>query len=518
MGILEHDILACLNAAAPDEALLAFAAKPLELEPVQGYERPASIIGLAAKLIADALLRVGRPDEVLPLFVGFSDAVAPPNRRGDGYWRMLVPFHFLHAPMIDAFIARNQQADAIYLLNRCVKELRSAKPIDDPDCQALLEHPVFASGSPVPITCDWLLDRHEQVMALGDMDHALAEVQDFHAGFVECALMAEQPSRAVPLIERELPWYLSCPVLGISHFEFDAICVLATLGRFDEAMLAARQLLRRGYDLAWRFNLDSAANMSWTQDMRQNEWLADLARTPAYQHFLANDLPGPMLGDDPEVNPLCVARDGVWTGKKSKRCRVSRKLIQPGDAVVRYRKLFNRSSDGELDMAAAEAFAASPWQLAREQFENDRIPLAQLFPRNFTRDAQMDRAPLIHAFAYDLAREPDRLDIEQAVALIADHSPPPIVYTWDKGSRANRWEPAFPPFAGADGHGDAIDLVWRLNKAGYREVLLGELARCKGRQGFCHARHLRRCAIATGSSRTFPTASVAADDGTGLQG
>ena len=77
-----------------------------------------------------------------------------------------------------------------------------------------------------------------------------------------------------------------------------------------------------------------------------------------------------------------------------------------------------------------------------------------------------------HAFTYDLARAPETLDIGRAVALIADHAPPPIEYTWEKDGLFDRWKPAFPPFAGAAGHGDAVNFTWRLIKAGHREPLV----------------------------------------------
>jgi hypothetical protein len=206
--------------------------------------------------------------------------------------------------------------------------------------------------------------------------------------------------------------------------------------------------------------------------MRQNEWLAVLAETPAYHRFLAEDLPAASLSEGPEVNPLCLVKDGVWTGKKDKRCVLSRKPIRPGEPVVRFRKLFNRSADGGLDIAAREAFMASPWQVARDQFDSDVIQLSVLFPRNSTVDAKLDGAPYIHSIVYDLARNPGSLDIVQVVATIAEHAPPAIDYSWEKSNGLDRWVSAYPPFAGARGHGDAVNLVWRLIKAGFREPII----------------------------------------------
>lgn len=461
-----------LDGDATDEAAVDLIAPAQELALLEADHEPHAALGIAAMVIAGGLLRSGRPAEVPDLLLRLSDALSPPNRTGEGYWRMLDAFHFLHAPLIDAALALGDQNHAISLLTQCRKNQYREKPISDPLVSDLPAHPNARRDGPFHIDPAWLLDRHERATGLGALDRTLAEVQEFYAGYVETALLAEMPERALPLIEGELEWYLSCSVIDTSHFGFNAICVLATLGRFEEALSSAKRLVRRGYHLAWRFSLDSARGMAWTQKMRQNEWLAKLAETPAYKRFLDEDLPAALLGEGPQFNPLCLVKDGIWSGKKDRRCVLSRKPIKPGEPVVRFRKLFFRSSDGGLEMAAREAFEASPWQEAREQFENDAIPIKLLFPRNATVDAGLDDAPYIHSIAYDLARNPGSLDIGQVVATIAEHAPPAISYSWEKGNGLDRWVPAFPPFAGARGHGDAVNLSWRLIKAGFREPIV----------------------------------------------
>jgi hypothetical protein len=486
---LPDEIRACLQGPDPASHLVDLAGQPFEFDIVTGYQAaPPFILGLAAMVMSQAFLKKGQPAEVPFLLERFSDAVAPPERRGDGNWRMLGPFPFHLAPLVDAALARDDHVEALTLLNRSGGALDLPhKPFEDTGLADLLPALEAAGFGPFHIDWDWLLARQEQLVAVADLDHRLETVQVFHAHMVEAALRIEQPERVLPLIGRELDWYLGASVIDVSHFEFNAICVLAAIGRHEEALAAARKLVRRGYHLHWRFNLGSAAEMKWTQEMRQNEWLAELAATPEYAEFLAQDLPARMLGDEPEVNPLCLVRDGVWTGKKDKRCAISRQMIKPGDAVVRFRRLFNRSPDGGLEIARKDLFEASPWQINRQQFEDHSIPLAALFPRNVTRDASLDDTPFLHAFCFDLARNPDGFDIGQAVALVADHEPPPISLSWKKPGDADRWVPDFPSFAGADGHGDAVNFVWRLIRAGYRQAIIslaGSLAQDKADKVF----------------------------------
>jgi len=469
---LRLELEACLNTASPDNAMMELAERPFEFAALDISQASDPVIGIAAMLISGALLRKGMPERIAPLIDRFSDALAASRRRGEGAWRMIGQFHFLFAPLIEARISLGDRDGAIRLLNACNKDMSRLKPQLAIETEALLRHSKAADYGPFCIERAWLLGRYQQVLTLGSADHRLAEVQRFHAGLVENALLAEEPADAMPLIEQELDWYLSCEIIDTSHFEFNAVCVLAVLGRFEEALTAARRLVRRGYHLSWRFSLEKAREMAWTQDMRQNEWLTKIAETPEYRNFLDDDLPAPLLGDDPAVNPLCQVKDGVWTGKKNKRCAVSRKPIAPGDPVVRFRKLFSRSSDGDLEMAARDAFAASPWQSSREEFETDTIPLGLLFPRNVTRDARLDDTPAINAFIHEVARDPRAFDIDRAVNLIASHAPPPISYTWEKPAGADRWDPAIPLIAGAAGHGDAVNLAWRLVKAGFREPMI----------------------------------------------
>jgi hypothetical protein len=76
----------------------------------------------------------------------------------------------------------------------------------------------------------------------------------------------------------------------------------------------ARALVRHGYGLRWRFNLDIAKTMAWTQAMRQNEWLGPLAQTPAYWTFVEEEVRPDQFPADGIIAapPSSVVASGLW--------------------------------------------------------------------------------------------------------------------------------------------------------------------------------------------------------------
>lgn len=468
-----------LDSADPDAALVAFTQEPLDIEPLETSAKADPVVCLAARFGAGALLIAGLPERVEPWVAAVSDAVAPPYGKGEDVWRLVDPAGALYGPLIEAALACRDQALAVKRLIEARDHVRSVRrgisPVDAPP-SPLASHPNASRYGPAGLSHEWLIERYERAAALGPLDDRLAAVRTFHAGFAETALLAEAPERAMPLIEAELERYLTSRALDNSHFEFDAICVLAALKHFDRALDAARRLVRRGYHQRWRFDLAVASDKQWVQEMRQNEWLADLSATPQYRAFL-KERPRSMVEADPRENPLCLVKDGVWSGKKPKRCRITRAMIQPGEPVVRYRQLFLRSSDGGLEVASRDAFEDGPWAVARRHFETDTIPIELLFPSRITIDAKIDRAPFIHEFVHDVAKDPKAFDVARAATLIGDHHQPPIAWSWVKPGAVDRWVPAIPLHAGDDGHGDAVNLVWRIVKAGYREPLIEAVRR-----------------------------------------
>lgn len=479
---------ACLDAPDPDAALLGFApelprgALLPQGQGLHGGVTPPQLSGFAAWLVANALIAKGRGAEVQGLLIRFADLFTPDHSQGEGLYSYCVPkFPYLYKPIIDLALEEGDQSKLIDLVlqAKSVRHLPPATHSADPLVADLLAHPNAARFGGLDIAPAWLLDRQERIAALGPMDWTRERVQEFQALQIESALCAEEPERALPLIEERLPDYLAGAAPGDSHFEFDAICVFAALGRFDEALVTARALVRRGYGLAWRFNLASAAEMGWTQEMRQNEWLGPLAETEPYRRFMHEEVERtPHDEKDPAQNPFCFVRDGELGGKKRKRCFVSRKFIEPGEPVVRIRRLFERAGDGGFEIAAKGAFEASPWQEVRWQFETETVPLVALFPRRWTQLASWE-CPEIAAFDHDLVRRPEAFDLVHAVEIIAEDEQPPISYSWSKGpGQHDRWAYAFDPYAGDNGHGDAVNFAWRLIRAGHRDGIVrlaGEL-------------------------------------------
>jgi len=469
------DLGRCLDADDSDAALVAFksqiagAAALARNTGPYGNDRPHALAGLAIMLVAAALNRSGRSDEVHPFVMQAAMLVRYPERTYGplGHCRdLLANFMFLCLPLIDAAIACSDSEGAIDLVNDVSKSTRTHWAFDDPQGVALMCHPRMADYQPFALDLAWILDRQEKILTFSATDRRQQRVYEFEARYLEHALLLEQPARALPVIEarfrngdRELD--ATC-----GHFWFNAVCVLAALGRFDDALASARALVRNGYDLPWRFRLEVAAEMKWTQDMRQNDWLGALAATPAYQAFLREDILGePFDEHAPRSNPLCAVKDGVWEGKKKKRCYISRRLIAPGEPVVHMRRLFGHATDGDFDMAARDAVEASGWQQARAQFETDSIPPALLFPPLRHRLVRW-HAAAVAAFCHDTAKDPDKLDVGRAVQLVASHLAAPIPFEWVGRDTGGLRTHAFEPLINDQGHGDAVNLTWRLLKAG----------------------------------------------------
>jgi len=480
---LANRLRAALDSDNPDRALIALGAEPdlIRRVPWQG-NRPHKLAGLAVALTAGALNRSGRTGDV-PAFLGtMADALIARNR-GDDHeihrFRLISLFPFLWYPAIAASIATQDYAAAMKATMDVSESMRVWPDrfdlADDPVVGPLLRHRAISRYDPFGIDCHWLLERQEEVLQAAALDRSLRKVYDFEELFLLNALRTKQPERAMPIIEgRGLSGGLPLAAVvdsACDSLELYAVCVLAAVGRFDEALALARALVASGYNGLSAFEVDVAGATI-------NESLGPLSKTPAYQAFREQELrKDPFPAGDPTVNPLCALRDDVWQGKNKTRCGLSETWIMPGDPVVRARRLFGHSSGGDFDIARKDAFDRSGWTVARQQFETDTIPLALLFPKFHQREWD---APAIAVLHWEIARDPAAFDLGRAVGVIADHRPDTIMTTWMTGlypqSRLYTWDPGIEPTVRDDGHGDAVNFTWRLLKAGFGPALFKEVA------------------------------------------
>jgi hypothetical protein len=487
---------ACLDEADPDAALvrlrndfrlLAELPRVSLPPPYADQTQPHPLIGLAISLVAGALIRTGRAADARTFINEAADLFNPENRvyvRGSTFGVLVGAFPFLFVPSIVASIALGDGKSAVEAVVRFCQSMQKSELTascqrrtrqDDwfesnPMVRDLLNHHAIEPYGPFCFDHRWMLERQEEILRRGPLDRRLEATYEFNELLLENALVIEQPARGLALIEdgfNSLGPDSSGPVSG--HLAFNAVCVLAALGRFDEALAAAYAMARHGYGLLARFDLAAVAERMpwWTALMRQNKWLGPLAATEAYQSFLQNEVASrPFDVSDPAFNPLCAVRDGALGGKAKQRCWLSREPISPGEPVVRIRRLFGHASDGEFDIIKKDAFAASGWATARQEFETDTVPVRLLFPdtRTHAEGSRIWRTAAIFAFHYDVARNPDAFDLDRAVALIADRGPNPIRFEWVRGK--DDVAPAFDPMVNDVGHGDAVNFAWRLLKAG----------------------------------------------------
>src|SRR5262245_58987708 len=437
--------------------------------------------------MSDDLCRSGRTKDVPGFLDSVADELIPKDRyyrREIHRFRLIVLFPYLWYPAIVASIAMQDYEDAVAAILNAADEMRFRERWDIPDdavVSPLLGHPAIAAYCPFGIDRGWLLERQEEALRSAALDRVRRKIYRFEELFLLNALLTGQPERAMPVIERRgLSGGSPLAAVGDSacdDLEFYAVCVLATLGRFDEALALARALVTSGYYWWWRFNLDAAKDADWTQ------WLGPLSETPAYQAFLEDEALGaptmeePFPAEDPTANALCALRDDIWQGKKKKRCWLSKTWIMPGDPVVRVRRLIDHASDGDFDIARKDAFDQSGWAVARRQFETDAIPLALLFPKFHQHDWD---TPAISVFHRGIAGDPATFDLGRAVTIIAHHKPNKIAHGWISGwiarSLTYEYEPAVERMVRDDGHGDAVNFAWRLLKAGFGQALFKEVA------------------------------------------
>jgi hypothetical protein len=476
------DLLACLDAADPTATLIEFwgemgRVKELPVTPNPYGDEPHPLTGLSCGLVASALNKSEQSDQVLPLLKEVAALFAPEHRyyvhRTD-LSDLLSTFPFLFVPMIDAALAGKDANDGIALVNGFAKFNKERTVIDEAATR-VLNHPRSRLYGPFHYEPAWVLDRQEKVRAMAQVDVRQQRIVFFDQLLLENALFAEAPERGLVLVGTE---ELNADFMARAHLGlnlgFNGVCVLAALGRSDDAMTLVRHIIRRGYNPGWRFDLEGLKRGKPFHDTRQNEWLGELAKTDAYRRFVEEDIRYVPIkeSEDTRQLPLCLVHDDVLGGTKRKRCSVSRKLIEPGTAIVRFRALYGMRTSDEYLIAAKPAFEASPWQSARCEHETNSVPLCKLF-EDIRHRTTLYKDPAVCALHYDVTKDIQALDIGRAARIIAEHAPPTVRFIWIKGPEPEDYRDlAFEPWAADEGHGDAVELAWRLMRGGCRETLL----------------------------------------------
>ncbi|QDV09739.1 hypothetical protein Poly30_52980 [Planctomycetes bacterium Poly30] len=445
-----------------------------ELPAVQnafGGARPPIPAAVLTALVAGAMNRKGQADKVEPLVRAVSEVYTPLRPR-DALDRAVsgiaFVYPFLLVPLVESALATGDAERALELLGDVQGPgwaTRASWFDEDPFLAEVLGHEAIATRLNRLPGDDWILDRKLDVRAARTMDFRVERDVDFDTELLRAALIVRDLERALPVVEEHLAERDRILRLNGFHLGFHSMLVLAGVGRNAEAMELAREIVRHGYGLSWRFRLESALEMPWTQAVHQNEYLAVLAATPEYQAWIDAEVRHiPPSKDDPVV--LCHVEEGTWGGKKRRKCAWTREWIEPGEAVVRIRRLFDPASSNDVEIVAPSAMASGPLAEARAQFERYRIPIDRLFP-----DPRRVRSHWGHsgiaALAHDLAFDPASLDLDRAVRLMAGADPPAPRFLWTDPAARQGWREPFPPFAGDDGYGDPVTLFWRLWRAGY---------------------------------------------------
>jgi hypothetical protein len=482
-----RNLRSCLDATNPIEALIAFAPevhRTADLPRVAGQYNtlvPHPLTGIAMMLVSGALQCADRGRDIVPFLNEIADLFAPPYRLyrpGSNLSDILFRFPFLNVPLIKRALADKEQDNAVSIVNRYDngKDTKLNWIFEDDVVAGILSHSRTKDFGPFHYDRAWVLEKQEVTRALGPLDGHRQRVVDFDQLFLENALMVEQPERGLPILGPD--GQPDDTFLGRAHLErlgFNAVCLLAALGRNDDALALARHMIRRGYDQQWRFILKSAAEMPWTQKMRQNDWLAAISETLEYKTFLETHVKWTQLNpDDPVQTAICSVREGTWGGKKKTKCFISRNPIMPGDPVIRIRRMHGVSGYDDFDIASVNGVAKSSWKAAVDNFKNNAVPLKVMFGPAHNCGVRWDD-PDISAFHYDSVLDPENVDIKRAVAIVSACNPPPIRRMWTKGpERTDRYHLAFDPWAGDRCHGEPLTLIWMLIKSGYRDQILSE--------------------------------------------
>ena len=458
-----------------------------------GGQVPPTRLAVLLALLASAMNRSGHSSRVEGLLRSVGEAYWPkrPRESSDsGLDRLTHLYPFLLVPLVDAALASGDPEWALRLMANVQGPAWGASANwfkDDEFIAEVLEHKAVAARLSRLPSDAWILNRMlatRAVLADGAaLDFSKDRNVDFDTRLLRAALTADESAMAVSVVEEHLGERARLLRLCNDHLGFNCMLVLADVGRQDEAFALAKDIVRHGYSMFWRFNLEGAVSKPWTQAMRQNECLKTLAGTEAYRSWFDAELRyiAPSKGD-----PLTFSHvsEGTWGGKKTTKCALTRVPIAPGEAVVRVRRYLDPVGPGKVENASVSAFEEGPAREAREQFEGFAMPLDRVFPDPRRVRAHWGNSD-VAAFAYDLSFDLRGArtggpgggpDLERAAMIIASASPPRPRFLWTDPAAPQGWREAFPPFAQDRGYGDPVTLLWRLWRAGFGQQVIQRVA------------------------------------------
>ncbi len=443
-----------------------------ELERVTGqYGRmePNPLTGLLAQIVCGAMVRAGQPEAVKKFLENLADLFAPEHRyyvHGGNLGDLLGAFPSLHVPLAAALMTAESQGEAAHELRRLYSSFHRHRTVAAVSAshEALAKHPAFADYGPISPGPHWLLEKYLAVRALDPPDLEHEGWVDFDEELTGLALETARFADASIVFDEHLAAADRLVRWNGAHLGFHCVCYLAALERPDEAVALAKEIIRHGYRLVWRF-LPDRPHKDWTSVCRQDEWLGRIAETNVFRAFIKDYV---IWREPPDYDLPCLLEESVLGGGKPKKCRLTKRSIQPGEAIIRMIRLHDRASEPR-EICHPAAFDSAPWDWLAHDFREYRAPLETLF--DLRRRAHIDD-PDICVFFKDIARDPRAFDIERAAAVIASEGPKPIRFSWRKGGKNAPAAMGFTPFSQDRGHGDAVNLVWRIVRAGHSKPLM----------------------------------------------
>ncbi|WJH39395.1 hypothetical protein N7E02_21515 [Aliirhizobium terrae] len=437
---------------------------------------------------ARALIRSAPGDEAWVFIEAALAAYAAAHLRGHRMYvrhsalgDALSSYPNLRIIVVEALLSARQWQDAATALRDLQK---AAKPHDllpdtfTEDALGLLaalaaDHRLGPVTLPnVPSAIDWTYAMLHELVEPSRLDETREITWWAYAEYLVAALKAGRTAEAASFVDAraQAAW----PIENRQHYSFNAICALSHAGRIDDAVAGIRDLVRRGYDMLWRFDRDRAEAMWWTKKMGQLDWLAPLEDVAAYQEVNARYMtPRPRSNDGPQPEPFASVEETQLSGRAGKRCALSRKLIAPGDAIYRVRPF--RGGGDDAHIVAKAAFEASPLMEWYGKHVGDGYVPADFRPSAPTHAGQFFDAPAAAAFLFDLI-EGAAFDVDAFIACIARPKVFPMRFEWIRGKFDYLHCPEDGPHVNDAHAGDYVNLTWIMLRCGFGPEILRRLS------------------------------------------